>query len=490
MARINNLTNFLTDIATAIKSKTKRNTNITPSNFDTEILSIASDLGSKNISISSNGTSTYQASNDNLDGYSSVAITTNVQPTLQSKTVSPTTSEQTVSADNNYDGLSQVTVSAIQTETKTVNPSTSNVTVTPSSNKYLSGVTVNAVDNTIDNNIVASNIKKDVSILGVTGTYDNSSNLGTKTITSNGTYNASSDNVDGYSSVTTNVQPTLQSKTISPTTSSQTISADNNYDGLSQVTINAVTNSIDSNITAGNIKKDVSILGVTGTYDNSSNLGTKTITENGTYNASSDSLDGYSSVTVNVPSSGSLPTITDARYLCAYNRSSLYDELLAMCSGITSVAYMFYYANNVANLDLTKLNVFNITNMTHMFSNAKFTSLNFSGFNTSNVTDMRYMFYNTTKLTNLNLSSFDTSKVKSMSWMFRYASKLVILDISNFDFSGVTSYDSIFYNCGSSNSTPTTVYVKDATAQQWILNLSSSDRPSNWSTSNVVIKGS
>ena len=32
-------------------------------------------------------------------------------------------------------------------------------------------------------------------------------------------------------------------------------------------------------------------------------LGTKSITSNGTYNASSDSLDGYSSVTVNVPTS-------------------------------------------------------------------------------------------------------------------------------------------------------------------------------------------
>ena len=31
-------------------------------------------------------------------------------------------------------------------------------------------------------------------------------------------------------------------------------------------------------------------------------LGTKTVTANGTYNASSDSLDGYSQVTVNIPS--------------------------------------------------------------------------------------------------------------------------------------------------------------------------------------------
>lgn len=36
--------------------------------------------------------------------------------------------------------------------------------------------------------------------------------------------------------------------------------------------------------------------------DSGSTLGTKSITANGTYTASDDSLDGYSSVTVNVPS--------------------------------------------------------------------------------------------------------------------------------------------------------------------------------------------
>jgi len=45
----------------------------------------------------------------------------------------------------------------------------------------------------------------------------------------------------------------------------------------------------------------------------SSSLGTKNITANGTYNASSDNLDGYSSVVVNVPSGGSewLVKVTD-----------------------------------------------------------------------------------------------------------------------------------------------------------------------------------
>lgn len=41
----------------------------------------------------------------------------------------------------------------------------------------------------------------------------------------------------------------------------------------------------------------------------SATLGTKNITANGTYTASDDSLDGYSEVTVNVPTEGSTPTL-------------------------------------------------------------------------------------------------------------------------------------------------------------------------------------
>lgn len=69
-------------------------------------------------------------------------------------------------------------------------------------------------------------------------------NLIAKSVTANGTYNASSDNADGYSSVTVNVPSgggTYQAKTnINPTTSSQTILPDSGYDALSSVQINAM----------------------------------------------------------------------------------------------------------------------------------------------------------------------------------------------------------------------------------------------------------
>lgn len=64
---------------------------------------------------------------------------------LQNKNVTPTTKTQIITADEPYLGLDSVAVGAIQTETKTVSPTTSVQTITPTSGKYLSKVTVNEI---------------------------------------------------------------------------------------------------------------------------------------------------------------------------------------------------------------------------------------------------------------------------------------------------------------------------------------------------------
>ena len=74
-------------------------------------------------------------------------------------------------------------------------------------------------------------------------------------------------------------------------------------------------------------------------------------------------------------------------------------------------------------------------------------SLNLSNWNTSNVTNMGYMFTGCKNIKNLNLSSFDVSNVKSMRFMFDLCSLLENLNINNWNFKQVTSMDLMFRSC-------------------------------------------
>ena len=107
-----------------------------------------------------------------------------------------------------------------------------------------------------------------------------------------------------------------ETKTVTPTTSEQTITPTSPKNALTSVTVEAVTSSIDANITAGNIKSGVSILGVSGSVTEL-NAETLSASTNGTYTPTSPK-NAYSSVTVNVPSSDYTPSPLNTCGLCMW----------------------------------------------------------------------------------------------------------------------------------------------------------------------------
>ena len=111
----------------------------------------------------------------------------------------------------------------------------------------------------------------------------------------------------------------------------------------------------------------------------------------------------------------------------------------------TDMSNMFSGANYSLpeTLDLRAFNTSHVITMHSMFDNCKSeTILGLENFNTTNVTDMAYMF-NSSKATELDLSSFDTSKVTTMENMF-CNSEVEDLDISSFDTSLVTNMSCMF----------------------------------------------
>ena len=118
-------------------------------------------------------------------------------------------------------------------------------------------------------------------------------------------------------------------------------------------------------------------------------------------------------------------------------------------TNVTNISFMFSDIKNLISLDLSNFNTSSVTNMSNIFSTcSNLTSLDLSNFNTSSVTKMSNMFGSCTSLTSLDLSNFDTSNVTEMSNMFNSCSNLTSLDLSNFNTSNVTNMNGMINRCG------------------------------------------
>lgn len=128
------------------------------------------------------------------------------------------------------------------------------------------------------------------------------------------------------------------------------------------------------------------------------------------------------------------------------NCSHLFDPLYIQPSGTNTDILK----QQIKSIDCSGLDTSEVTNMAGMFANNyALTSLNISGFNTDNVSDMNFMFANDTSLSELDLSNFNTENVKNMSQMFDYCMGLTSLDISSFNTANVTNMSLMFQLCTS-----------------------------------------
>lgn len=239
----------------------------------------------------------------------------------------------------------------------------------------------------------------------------------------------------------------LQEKEATPTKEMQQIIADQQYDGLSKVVVNAIPD--EYIIPNGEIN-----ISQNGTYDvtdkASANvnipekvLGSKTITENGIYKASDDNLDGYSEVEVATTgvdiNEYFKPTIqggynytwrdsfikfrsplivegTNGRYMFNDYAFDTTPELIG-AEKLTSASEMFYGGNR-----LKYVQGFNTSNVIYMNSMFQYSQnlITVPKLNASKVINITNMFGNCSNLTNLggleNLGqAYDTTKSANYS---------------------------------------------------------------------------
>lgn len=108
---------------------------------------------------------------------------------------------------------------------------------------------------------------------------------------------------------------------------------------------------------------------------------------------------------------------------------------------VTKTTCLFMDCESLTDLDLSPLDTSNVTDMSYMFNGCDFTSIDLSTLNTSSVTHMNKMFSWCKNLIRLDLSNFDTKNLISMNDMFGASNNLNSITLgANFAFIGSDYY--------------------------------------------------
>ena len=151
------------------------------------------------------------------------------------------------------------------------------------------------------------------------------------------------------------------------------------------------------------------------------------------------------------------------------NQNGLVEVYLGADNGRVSLPAncnsLFYWYTSLISIDFDNIDTSQVTDMSYMFAYSYgLSELDLSNFDTSNVTTMTYMFNSVYKITTFDLSGFDTSKTTSMTYMFSGCTPKLV-KFNNATFLHLQAGKVILPNISSA----LTIVVKDTAEKNWIL---------------------
>ena len=133
-----------------------------------------------------------------------------------------------------------------------------------------------------------------------------------------------------------------------------------------------------------------------------------------------------------------------------YNCNSLETVSLNIdTSEVTQMDYMFYNSYKLTSLDISKFNFENLIDSSHMFHGcSRLEKIKFNdNTSTKNLEDMNSMFYECKSLVEMNTKIFKQNKLTNLSYAFKDCNSLKSIDLSDFKSQNITELRGTFLNC-------------------------------------------
>ena len=143
------------------------------------------------------------------------------------------------------------------------------------------------------------------------------------------------------------------------------------------------------------------------------------------------------------------PTSTRFWFVILENLTSIVNIENLNTSEVTDMSYMFASCEKLQSIDVTHFNTSKVKYMIGMFDGcSSLKTLDLTNWDTSNVVYMGSIFSGCEELTSItSLENLDLSKVISMTRMFEGCKKLEILNLMGWNTSNVTDMSAMFWNC-------------------------------------------